>query len=78
VQIHSTSDIAAHPSGLPEAVYPPAVSLREIWPWMLFGVALLALIYFVGVDEGAASVVPGRWLHEWVHDGRHLLGFPCH
>ena len=26
----------------------------------------------------AASLVPGSTLHEWVHDGRHLLGFPCH
>jgi hypothetical protein len=72
------SETATRPAGLPAGVHPPAVSLREAWPWMLFGVALLALIYFVGVDEGAASVVPGRWLHEWVHDGRHLLGFPCH
>ena len=31
-----------------------------------------------GVDEGAASIVPGHYVHEWVHDGRHLLGFPCH
>jgi hypothetical protein len=45
---------------------------------MLFGLALLALFYFVGVDEGAASLVPGHAVHEWVHDGRHLLGFPCH
>ena len=72
------SDTVARPSDLPEVVYPPAVSQREAWPWMLFGLALLALIYFVGVDEGAASVVPGHWVHEWLHDGRHLLGFPCH
>lgn len=62
----------------PEAAYPVPVSLRELLPWMLFGVALLMLIYFVGADQGAASVVPGRWLHEFAHDGRHLLGFPCH
>jgi hypothetical protein len=68
----------ASPSALPEVAYPPAVSLHDAWPWMLFGVALLALLYFVGVDEGAASVIPGSSVHEWVHDGRHLLGFPCH
>jgi hypothetical protein len=62
----------------PEVVHPPAFTLRELWPWTLFGVALMLLIYFVGVDEGAASVVPGSTLHELVHDGRHLLGFPCH
>ena len=60
------------------AVYPPPVSLTELWPWLLFGIALLLLIYFVGMDEGAASIVPGHDVHEWVHDGRHLLGFPCH
>jgi cobalt transporter subunit CbtB len=66
------------PSGLPEAVYPPSVSLRELWPWALFAAALLVLVYFVGLDEGALSVVPGQYVHEFVHDGRHLLGFPCH
>jgi hypothetical protein len=60
------------------AVHPPAISLREVWPWAVFGFALLLLVYFVGVDEGAASIVPGGTIHEWVHDGRHLLGFPCH
>ncbi|MDX6629268.1 MAG: hypothetical protein QOH00_1514 [Gaiellales bacterium] len=72
------SDTVVAPSALPEVAYPPAVSLRDAWPWLLLGFALLALIYFVSVDEGAASVVPGRFVHEWVHDGRHLLGFPCH
>ena len=36
------------------------------------------LLYFVGAEEGATSVFPGMTLHEWVHDARHLLGFPCH
>jgi len=72
------SDTLAAPSAGHEVAYPPAISLREAWPWMLFGTALLALVYFVGVDEGAASLVPGHYVHEWVHDGRHLLGFPCH
>ncbi len=62
----------------PEVAYPAPISLGALWPWAIFGLALLMLIYFVGVDEGAASVIPGMSLHEWVHDGRHLLGFPCH
>lgn len=59
---------------------PPAVGFGQAWPWGVFLVAMLLLFYFVGVgvDEGAASAVPGAGLHEWVHDGRHLLGFPCH
>jgi hypothetical protein len=72
------SDVAA-PSPLDtEAIHPPAISLHEIWPWALLGLALLLMVYFVGVDEGAASLIPGSSVHEWVHDGRHLLGFPCH
>lgn len=71
-------DIAAPPQVEPEAIHPPKISLHEIWPWALLGFALLLMVYFVGVDEGAASLVPGSSVHEWVHDGRHLLGFPCH
>ncbi|HEX5346555.1 MAG TPA: CbtB-domain containing protein [Pseudonocardiaceae bacterium] len=39
----------------------------------------LALYYFIGVDQGAVSVFGNDMhLHEFVHDARHLLGFPCH
>jgi hypothetical protein len=72
------TDVSAAPPALPEAIHPPAIAVREIWPWALLGAALVLLVYFVGVDEGAASLVPGSSVHEWVHDGRHLLGFPCH
>jgi hypothetical protein len=43
--------------------------------------ALLALLvlYFVGLDQGATSVFGSdTHIHEFVHDARHLLGFPCH
>jgi hypothetical protein len=63
---------------VPESIHPPAFSVREIWPWALFGAAMLLLVYFVGVDQGASALAPGRLIHEFVHDGRHLLGFPCH
>ena len=40
--------------------------------------ALLAL-YFIGVDQGAVSLFGSdSHVHEFVHDARHLLGFPCH
>lgn len=40
--------------------------------------ALLAL-YFVGMDQGATSVFgDDMHVHEFLHDARHLLGFPCH
>jgi cobalt transporter subunit CbtB len=39
----------------------------------------LAVYYFVGVDEGMTSVFGKTMVvHEWVHDSRHFLGFPCH
>ena len=43
------------------------------------GVVLLALLtlYLVGFDQGAISR-SGMYLHELMHDGRHLLGVPCH
>jgi hypothetical protein len=35
--------------------------------------------YFIGVDQGMSSVFGNNmYLHEFLHDGRHLLGFPCH
>jgi Probable cobalt transporter subunit (CbtB) len=58
---------------------PVAIPVREVLPWAIFGGLLLMLaIYFVGAEEGATSIVPGMYVHEFVHDGRHLLGFPCH
>jgi Probable cobalt transporter subunit (CbtB) len=63
---------------LPAAVHPPSISLREIWPWALFAFAFLLLLYMVGADQGATSLFSGHLIHEWLHDGRHLLGFPCH
>ncbi|TRW80944.1 CbtB-domain containing protein [Mycolicibacterium sp. 018/SC-01/001] len=50
-------------------------------PLRLAALTLLALIvyYFVGFDQGAVSVFGAdTHVHEFVHDARHLLGFPCH
>jgi hypothetical protein len=58
---------------------PVAIPVREVVPWTILGGLLLLLaVYFVGAEEGATSIVPGMYVHEFVHDGRHLLGFPCH
>jgi putative cobalt transporter subunit CbtB len=39
----------------------------------------LAVYYFVGLDEGMTSLFGKTMvIHEWVHDSRHFLGFPCH
>jgi hypothetical protein len=58
---------------------PLAIPLREILPWAIFGGLLFILgLYFVGVEQGATALFSGAYVHEFVHDGRHLLGFPCH
>ncbi|MCK0176903.1 CbtB-domain containing protein [Mycolicibacterium sp. F2034L] len=48
----------------------------------LSATAFLALLvlYFIGMDQGATSVfgADNTAIHEFVHDARHLLGFPCH
>lgn len=55
------------------------IPLCEILPWAIFGGLLFLLaMYFVGVEEGAMAIFNGMYVHEFVHDGRHLLGFPCH
>lgn len=35
------------------------------------------VLYLVGFDQGAVSR-SGMYMHELMHDGRHLLGLPCH
>lgn len=58
---------------------PLAIPIREALPWVIFaGLVLMLAVYFVGAEEGATSLIKGMYVHEFVHDGRHLLGFPCH
>ena len=65
----------------PDATTTPVVvpiSRSLVW---LAGTAALALLvyYFVGVDQGATSLFGSdTHVHEFVHDARHFLGFPCH
>ncbi len=57
----------------------PTLPIRDILTWaVFFGILMLVLLYFVGVEQGSLSVMSGAGVHDWVHDGRHLLGFPCH
>jgi len=70
----------ANASALPTTQPAPvAIPIRQLLPWAIFTAVLATiLLYFVGAEQGATSVVSGMWVHEFVHDGRHLLGFPCH
>ncbi|MDQ1012076.1 hypothetical protein QFZ82_006561 [Streptomyces sp. V4I23] len=70
---------AAPAPATPAAPAITTISLKAIAPWALFvGVLMLVVLYFVGAEQGAVALLSGENVHEWVHDGRHLLGFPCH
>lgn len=57
----------------------PSIPLRELLPWLLLSALVAAVtVFFISADQGALSLPAGTAIHEWVHDGRHLLGYPCH
>lgn len=50
------------------------------WAWIAAAVAM-AVFYAVMMDGGVVSAAIGQsgmFLHELFHDGRHLIGAPCH
>jgi hypothetical protein len=50
------------------------------WTWLLLALAL-GVLYAVTFDTGVISsrvASSAMYLHELFHDGRHLLGVPCH
>jgi hypothetical protein len=72
------SDVAVVPAAPPIPV-PIAIPIRQWLPYIVFAsVLMLYLLYVVGLEQGATSLIGGHMLHEWMHDARHLLGFPCH
>ena len=67
-----------HALAAPSASSGP-IPLGSVLPWAIFGGLLMVLsVYFVGVEEDAMSLASSGYVHEYVHDARHLLGFPCH
>lgn len=68
------------PTTAPTAVAAPTpIPVRQLLPWTAFAVLIAAvLVYFVGAEGGVTSLTDGTFVHELTHDGRHLLGFPCH
>jgi hypothetical protein len=50
------------------------------WAWLAVALAL-GMLYAVTFDTGFVSshvTSSAMYLHELFHDGRHLLGVPCH
>jgi hypothetical protein len=71
---------AATPALPSPRVDPRAIAAAAAPAW-LAAMTMIALIayYFIGIDQGAVSVFGSdTHIHEFVHDARHLLGFPCH
>lgn len=57
----------------------PTIALGRLAPWLLFAGLLASLtVFFVTGADGAVTFPGSVVLHELVHDGRHLLGLPCH
>jgi len=56
-----------------------AIPVKKVLPWAIVGgLAVILAFYFVGAEQGATHLFSGMGIHEFVHDARHLLGFPCH
>jgi hypothetical protein len=57
-----------------------AISISGGNKWLIATVAVVLMVYYViGVDQGAYSIFGNSmFIHEFVHDARHFLGFPCH
>jgi hypothetical protein len=70
----SQASIAATPE-----VEVPSIPVAQLAPWAAFVLLAAAIVlFFISSEQGMISVFGGTAVHEWVHDGRHLLGFPCH
>ena len=48
-----------------------------VWAYLVAVVSLIAL-YLMLQDNGAVLSTLAPYVHEFTHDGRHILGVPCH
>ena len=71
---------SAVPTTTSRALAVPNLSVASTALTLTAAVLLAALAYyFLGYDQGAVSVFgDDTHVHEFVHDARHFLGFPCH
>ena len=69
----------APPIGSAAEVEIPSIPVAQLAPWAAFVFLVAAVVlFFISADQGIISIPSGNAIHEWVHDGRHLLGYPCH
>ena len=78
--------MSAIPTPRPVAIARP-VAQQTLAVVLATGAVLLALLtlYAVFLDQGqllspvmGKAAVVANYVHEFAHDGRHLLGAPCH
>jgi hypothetical protein len=66
---------------LERRISPVGVSL---WGWLVAVLLLLLLLILLSASSELLAPLLGHastaanYLHEFTHDGRHLLGVPCH
>ncbi len=54
------------------------------WSWLTLALLLVALFMLLSASAALFAPLLGQaagpfdYLHEFAHDGRHLLGVPCH
>jgi hypothetical protein len=60
-----------------DAVAVQPIPLSRLAPWLALVPLFLMVLYLMGLDQGVISQA-GSYLHELMHDGRHLLALPCH
>ncbi|MGC4934541.1 CbtB domain-containing protein [Gordonia sp. DT30] len=76
----ATTRQGTRPQGKGLSLAVPDLSVASAALWLTATVVLAGLAYyFLGYDQGAVSVFGSdTHVHEFVHDARHFLGFPCH
>ena len=48
-----------------------------VWAWLMVLAAVFAF-YLAAFDNGAVLQSAAATAHEFLHDGRHFVGVPCH
>ena len=51
--------------------------VSPVWAWLVAALALMS-VYALTMENGATLSAGATFLHELFHDGRHMLGVPCH
>jgi cobalt transporter subunit CbtB len=59
-----------------DVIHSPRPIAVPAWSWVLFVASLFAS--YLMLQENGLLLNSWESVHEFFHDGRHALGFPCH